>query len=249
VTESEIARDKRAVLEYLRSSRKFMPYLHESMPASGAVSLLGSRDRAQRALVALVQDRKITYLENCSPDHYQSHAEPVKTPAAAGRGLVADFTFDGERLADHAVRIHPTDVSPVPAIPSALRGLTAFSRAEGERPTRQQLRAWVKTMLADYARRGLEIVELRGELAGDRPTRAEFDRLRENYSQQEREIAHVIRERDEARSRHARTQADYLLLRLSGDRPEVVPVSSWEETSDGGVSVEGVASSDLDVRR
>lgn len=78
--ESEIARDKRRVLEYLRSSRKFMPYLHESMPAHGAVKLLGSRDRAQRALVALVQDRKITYLENCSPDHYQAYAEIPPPP-------------------------------------------------------------------------------------------------------------------------------------------------------------------------
>jgi hypothetical protein len=80
MTEREIERDKRRVLEYLRSSRKFMPYLHESMPAHGAVKLLGSRDRAQRALVALVQDRKIRYLENCSPDHYQAFAEVSPPP-------------------------------------------------------------------------------------------------------------------------------------------------------------------------
>jgi hypothetical protein len=81
MAEREIDRDKRRVLEYLRSSRKFMPYLHESMPASGAVALLGSRDRAQRALVALVQDQKIVYLENCSPDHYQAFADPPQTLA------------------------------------------------------------------------------------------------------------------------------------------------------------------------
>lgn len=81
MTEREIVRDKRRVLEYLQSSRKFMPYLHESMPAHGAEKLLGSRDRAQRALVALVQDRKIQYLENCSPDHYQAFAEMPPPPA------------------------------------------------------------------------------------------------------------------------------------------------------------------------
>lgn len=81
MNESEIVRDKRRVLEYLRSSRRFMPYLHESMPASGAEKLLGSRDRAQRALVALVQDQKITYLENCSPDHYQAYADLPPAPA------------------------------------------------------------------------------------------------------------------------------------------------------------------------
>jgi len=75
MSEPEITRDKRRVLEYLRGARKFMPYLHESRGAHEVVKLLGSRDRAQRALVALVQDRKITYLENCSPDHYQAHAD------------------------------------------------------------------------------------------------------------------------------------------------------------------------------
>jgi hypothetical protein len=84
MSESEITRDKRRVLEHLRTARKFMPYLHESMSAHSVVKLLGSRDRAQRALVALVQDKKIHYLENCSPDHYQAYAEipppPVPTP-------------------------------------------------------------------------------------------------------------------------------------------------------------------------
>lgn len=72
--ETELERDKRRVLEYLQGSRKFMPYLHEGRSAYGAVKLLGSRDRAYRALVALVQDRKIHYLENCSPDHFQAYA-------------------------------------------------------------------------------------------------------------------------------------------------------------------------------
>jgi hypothetical protein len=78
--ETEIERDKRRVLEHLRTARKFMPYLHESMSAHGVVELLGSRDRAQRALVALVQDRKIHYLETCSPDHYQAYADVEPFP-------------------------------------------------------------------------------------------------------------------------------------------------------------------------
>lgn len=97
MTEREITRDKRRVLEYLQSSRKFMPYLHESMPASGAEALLGSRDRAQRALVALVQDRKITYLENCSPDHYQAYAEVSPPPSADLEDILKAVTPAPER--------------------------------------------------------------------------------------------------------------------------------------------------------
>lgn len=84
--EPEIVRDKRRVLEHLRTARKFMPYLHVDMSAHSVVQLLGSRDRAQRALTALVQDGKIHYLENCSPDAYQAYADvppppPVVEPA------------------------------------------------------------------------------------------------------------------------------------------------------------------------
>ena len=80
MADREIARDKRRVLEHMQSTRKFMPYLHESVGAHEIVKLLGSRDRAWRALVALVQDRKIQYLENCSPDHYQAFAEVSPPP-------------------------------------------------------------------------------------------------------------------------------------------------------------------------
>jgi hypothetical protein len=82
MSESAISRDKRRVLEHLRTSRKFMPFLHESMSARSVVELLGSRDRAQRALTALVQDGQIRFLENCSPDHYQAYAEIPPPPVS-----------------------------------------------------------------------------------------------------------------------------------------------------------------------
>lgn len=80
MSEREIAQDKQRVLEHLRIAPKFMPYLHGSMSAHGVEKLLGSRDRAQRALVALVQDRKIRFLENCSPDCYQAFADVPPPP-------------------------------------------------------------------------------------------------------------------------------------------------------------------------
>jgi len=79
-TEREITRDKCRVLEHLKTAPKFMPYLHEGVGLHEIVKLLGSRDRAYRALVALVQDRKVEYEENCSPDYFRAFAEVAPTP-------------------------------------------------------------------------------------------------------------------------------------------------------------------------
>lgn len=85
MTERELDRDKRRVLEHLKEARKFMPYLHEGRSAGSVVKLLGSRDRAWRALVALVQDREIEYETHCSPDYFRAFAkvEPAPVPVDA----------------------------------------------------------------------------------------------------------------------------------------------------------------------
>jgi hypothetical protein len=105
----QLADDKTRVLEHLRTTRKFMPYLHESMSAHSVVELLGSRDRAQRALVALVQDRKITYLENCSPDHYQAYAADLPPcPTLPRTWALPEQPEDGTRMQTpaHGLYVH-----------------------------------------------------------------------------------------------------------------------------------------------
>jgi hypothetical protein len=83
--EREIERDKRRVLEYLKEARKFMPYLHEGRSVAGIEKLIGNRDRAWRAILALVQDRKVEYEVNCSPDYVRAYADipPAPSPIVA----------------------------------------------------------------------------------------------------------------------------------------------------------------------
>lgn len=89
-TTHDLTAAARRTLERLREAPLLMPHLHYSVGAHEIVKMLGSRDRAQRALVTLVQAGKVRYLENCSPDHYQAYAEvqggpwvPVEDEAGA----------------------------------------------------------------------------------------------------------------------------------------------------------------------
>lgn len=113
MSESEIDSDKRRVLEYLKEAPKFMPYLHEERSAGSVVRLLGSRDRAMRALVALVQDQKIEYLENCSPDHFRAFAEVAPPPSAVSEQAAGEAIEERVR-ATIAPRTEPDLYYPAP---------------------------------------------------------------------------------------------------------------------------------------
>jgi len=80
MAERQLDQDKARVLAHLKEARKFMPYLHEGRPVHYIEKLLGNRDRAWRAILALVQDRKVEYEVNCSPDYVRAFADMPPAP-------------------------------------------------------------------------------------------------------------------------------------------------------------------------
>jgi hypothetical protein len=128
-----------------------------------------------------------------------------------------EIRLDGENLADHTVRVTTAHI--------AAARLTAWVHGvHAERPTRAELREDVAALLGERL----------GLLADDRPSPAEFEALKTNYHRQTAVIGDLIAERDEARRERdellghlpVRTRDDYLLLRLSGDRPELLDVDA-----------------------
>ena len=84
----------------------------------------------------------------------------------------------------------------------ALSGLRPFSRGEGGKPTRDQLRAWSKAVLADYDRRGRDIAEhkrRRDEVSVELDAvRAQRDDALEAYRAADEDRTRRARERDQA---------------------------------------------------
>lgn len=90
---------------------------------------------------------------------------------------------------------------------AALPGLRRFAAGEGDKPKRAQLRGWLKALLADYDRRGVEVERARTE-------RAELKRENESLYKQRETFADAVAElgdeRDELRTRlrQARCERD-----------------------------------------